>query len=84
MKKDKIENLKNNEHLFEMEYEIDFKETNDEIKTEDKLKEVKIDGKKYTVLNEDKDSVLVEVEVLDNKGVLKLHKQWFYKSVIEQ
>lgn len=83
----KIDNLKTDEkldeQLFEMEYEMDFKDINQkeeiDIVDENKPNEVEINGKTYTIIEETIDSLLVEVEIKDSKGIPKLQKQWFYK-----
>jgi len=48
-----------------------------------KLINVKINGKKYKVIDENIDAVLVEVEIEDSKGNKKLQKQWYSKSKVE-
>jgi len=48
-----------------------------------KLINVEINGKKYKVIDENIDAVLVEVEIEDSKGNKKLQKQWYSKSKVE-
>jgi len=48
-----------------------------------KLINVEINGKKYKVIDEDVNAVLVDVEIEDSNGNKKLQKQWYSKSKVE-